>query len=213
MKNSSSRLLTWLLVLAALVGVVYFLFSGSNTPQEEVKLNDKVYTTDWQKGSANGKVTIVEYSDFQCPACRNYQPIVKQLVDEMGQDITFVYRHFPLTSIHMNAKISAQASEAAGLQGKFWEMHDKLFENQQSWAKSSDADEVFVGYAKDLGLDVAKFEADLKSDAVEKAVEADMKSGRSSQVNSTPTFFVNGSSLPNNPRSYEDFRTIVQSLL
>ena len=121
-------------------------------------------------------------------------PVVERLVDAYAGQVRIVYRHFPLTNIHPNAVPAARAAEAAGLQGKFWEMHDAIFEGQSQWSSRTpaSAQEIFAGYAADIGLDVTQWEADRESDAVKDKVDADTASARSSRVTSTPSFFING---------------------
>lgn len=110
---------------------------------------------DWIKGNESSKVALIEYSDFQCPACAANYNLVKYLEGKYFSDIKFVYRHFPLQQ-HAQAIPAARAAEAAGAQGKFWEMHDKLFENQDKWADTTTAKDIFKGYAEELGLDMER---------------------------------------------------------
>ena len=164
------------------------------------------------KGGADARVVLVEYSDFQCPACARYAPVVKAVAEEFGNNLKVVYRHFPLNSIHKNADLAARAAEAAGLRGKFWEMHDLIFENQQNWAASDSAEKVFVGFAYDLGLNTDQFKEDLASSRVKSAVEEDLQSGEMSSVAGTPTFFLNGRIIPN-PRSLDEFKKVISAEL
>ena len=145
----------------------------------------------YKKGE--GSVTLVEFSDFQCPACQSVQAPLKQILAKYEGKITFIFRHFPLSSIHKNAQISAQAAESAYLQGKFWEMHDKLFATQASWQAVTDPREVFAGYAKELGLDDAKFLSDLESQDTKTIVNTDLLATTKYRLTGTPTFFINGS--------------------
>ena len=141
--------------------------------------------------SGSGPVEIVEFSDFQCPACGAVQDPLKQLLEKYGEKVTFVYRHFPLTSIHPYAQIAAQASEAAGMQGKFTAMHDLLFARQTTWSKS-DPSALFVEYAKELGLDTDKFAIDLNSQTAKDLVNVDAMDATRFKIAGTPTFYVNG---------------------
>lgn len=170
---------------------IAFLVGGKNpatSPTGSSVVDEKLLTKSdsWKIGSESAKVTVVEFSDFQCPACKAAQPTVKLLIDRYGDNLRFVYRHFPLPS-HQFGFGAAEAAEAAGLQGKFWEMHDKLFEISPDLGKDK-----LVQAASDLGLDMDKFNKDLDSDAVRQKVLDDQKDGNSLQVNATPTFFVNG---------------------
>jgi len=144
-------------------------------------------------GDPNAPFKIVEFADFQCPACRVAYPIVKKIIEESTDKVFFVYRYYPLSS-HKNGKIASQAAEAAGLQEKFWEMHDLLYEKQSEWSESNKPKEVFEGYAKDLELDVQKFKDDMTN--VITSVNQDYADGNKVGVSSTPTFFINGSMYP-----------------
>ena len=170
---------------------------------------ESVSEADWVKGNKDSKVSLIEYSDLQCPACGAYYPVTKKLLTEFGESIIFAYRHFPLRQIHFNSQISAQAAEAAGLQGKFWEMHDLLFERQEKWAEEKDPKALFKQYAQELGLDVEQFKGDLESEKVRNEVEGDFQSGLKSGVNATPTFFLNGKKIQN-PRTFEEFKSIIE---
>ncbi|OGE44123.1 hypothetical protein A3B45_04205 [Candidatus Daviesbacteria bacterium RIFCSPLOWO2_01_FULL_39_12] len=201
-----------ILVCLVLLGVAVFFLSpnsSQNPTPTTFKEPLKILADDWLKGNKEAKVSLVEYSDFQCPACGAYYPLLKQLNQEFGDKILFVYRHFPLPN-HKNAEPAAQAAEAAGRQGKFWEMHDLLFENQTDWSNQSAAKETFIEYAQSLNLDIEKFKSDLDSPQVKDKVKRDYQSGLQFKVNATPTFFLNNQKLPN-PRSFEEFKSIIQN--
>jgi protein-disulfide isomerase len=138
-------------------------------------------------GNADAKVTLTEFSDFQCPACGTSYPVVKSLVEKYGKDFRLEFKHFPLTTIHRNAYNAALAAECANDQSKFWEMHDKLFENQNSLAEAD-----LKKYAQDLNLDTAKFNACLDSRAKKGVVDADIKEANAKKLSGTPTFLLNG---------------------
>jgi protein-disulfide isomerase len=202
----------WGGVIFALVLGLWWLSSGTGESKEVAKdeaVDMQVSDKDWVKGNKDGKIVLVEYSDFQCPACRAFYPIVEEVI-KANADVKLVYRNFPLRSIHKNAQIAAQAAEAAGMQGKFFEMHDKLFSNQEEWALMKDPNEKFVTYAKEIGLDTTKFGVDMKSNEAKSAVEEDYSSAMRLRVNATPTFFVNGKKIAN-PKSKEEFLEILQS--
>lgn len=138
------------------------------------------------RGNPSAKVTIVEFSDFQCPYCKRGAQVMEQLLKDMPNDVKVAFKHLPLP-MHPMARPAARAAVAAGKQGKFWEMHDKLFGNQE--ALSEDA---FEKYAKELGLNVDKFKADIKDPATDKQIEEDSKLANSLEINGTPGFVVNG---------------------
>lgn len=152
-------------------------------------------TTNHFVGEGTTGVELIEYGDFQCPACGRYYPVIKQIKEKYGDRIKFVFRNFPLDSIHPNARAAHRAAEAAGRQGKFWEMHDKLYESQQVWSNDNNPYDSFKTYAQELALDMTKFDTDYKSEAVNKAINADLSAGQALKATSTPTFVLNGKKL------------------
>jgi protein-disulfide isomerase len=138
-------------------------------------------------GPSTAPATLVEYGDFECPYCGQAYPIVKQLQARFGPQLRFVFRHFPLIQVHPHAELAAEAAEAAGAQGKFWEMHDILFENQDAL----DVDDL-VGYAVELDLDQARFLREFTGHVYAPRVLEDLIGGARSGVRGTPTFFING---------------------
>lgn len=182
-----------LITLAIFVGAVLFLSNGSQAAQVAPAADaDVLYRNNKHKITAKGaKVTIVEFADFQCPACGNTYPEIKKILKAYEGKITYVYRHFPLPQ-HGNAILAAKAAEAAGEQGKFWQMHDKLYENQAVWSERRDAETIFVTYAKGLNLDTAKFTEALQSHRFDKTIQADKEDGITIGVNATPTIYING---------------------
>lgn len=181
-------------------------FGGGNLP-----LIDTLSDSDWLQGNKNAKVVLIEYSDFECPACAYYSKMIDEAVAEFGNHIAFVYRHFPL-SIHKNAEKAAWAAEAAGAQGKFWEMHDRLFTYQNTWTPQVNPEETFRKFANDLGLDVDQFKMDYESRAIRKNVKLDVESAEKNKLDYTPTLFLNGKKL-NNPKTYEGFRTLIRDVI
>ncbi|PLS82035.1 disulfide bond formation protein DsbA [Candidatus Saccharibacteria bacterium] len=198
-----TRWIIFSVFILALIGtLVYTSNKDSNSankidPQTIQKTGpnaDRVY------GNKDAKVVLFEYGDFQCPSCGNAYPIVKQVKEKYKDQIAFVYRNYPLTSIHPHALAASTAAEAAGKQGKFWEMHDKLFENQQAWSSVNPEvrTQVFEGYARELGLNIDQFNKDLRSEDVKNKVARDRQIGRDIGVSGTPTFFLQGRQLENN---------------
>lgn len=151
------------------------------------ELTMPVTERDHIQGNPNAPLTLLEYGDYECPYCGAAYPIVKQVQKRMGDRMRFVFRNFPLTQIHPHAEQAAEAAEAAGGQGKFWEMHDTLYEHQDALDALH-----LVAYAADLGLDVEQFEEDLAAHTYAGRVREDFLSGIRSGVNGTPTFFING---------------------
>ncbi|MCS6846969.1 MAG: peptidylprolyl isomerase, partial [Anaerolineae bacterium] len=156
-----------------------------------------VNASDHVKGNPQAATTIIEYGDFQCPACAAFHPQMKTLMGTVSDTVRLVFRHFPLPQ-HDKAIPTARAAEAAALQGKFWEMHDLLYEKQSEWSSKSLAEitATLKTYAEALKLDVAKFERDLASDAVAARVQRDVDSGKAAKVSSTPSLFLDGSDIP-----------------
>lgn len=166
--------------------------------------------TDHVRGAKDGKVTLVEFGDFQCPACGAYEPIVRQVLEDNKDILKFSFRHFPLFQIHKNALLAAKASEAAALQGKFWEMHDMLYSKQEEWGEALDARSFFLTYATILELNITKFKTDIDSKAIDDKVVAELKEGARLGIQGTPTFFVNGKKLENNPRDLAAFDKLIR---
>lgn len=158
------------------------------------------------KGPAEAPITIVEFSDYQCPFCARSEPLVKEALAAYPTQAKLVFKHYPLTSIHPQAMPAALAAAAAQKQGKFWEMHEKLFANQRALAP-----EQLTQYARELGLDAKQFEADMKSDEVKALVQEDIAMAQRAGVRGTPTIFVNGRILQQ--RSLDGFKQIIDPIL
>jgi protein-disulfide isomerase len=169
------------------------------------KLKPAVNAGDHHIGNTNAVVILVEFGDFECPHCGRAHPLVQRLLKEMGANIYFVFRHFPLQESHPHAYMAATAAEAAGKQDKFWEMHDLIFEHQQQLSP-----ETLARLAEKLHLDLEKFADDWKSESVEGKVEKDFESGVRSGVNGTPTFFLNGQPVYMFDGTYESLAEAVQ---
>lgn len=151
------------------------------------QLTPPVGPADHSAGSPDAPVTLVEYGDYECPHCGFAYPVVKEIQRELGSLLRFVFRNFPLAEAHPHARLAAQAAEAAAAQGKFWEMHDMIYEHQDALEP-----EDLLAYGKSIGLDVARLAQDLEKGTYAKRVRDDFRSGVRSGVNGTPTFFVNG---------------------
>ena len=162
------------------------------------QLKPAVSSKDHIQGNKNASLELVEYGDYQCGHCGHAYPIIKAVQQEMGNNVKFVFRNFPLNEPHPDAFKAAVAAEAAALQNKFWEMHDIIYENQESldW-------ESLTIYAEKIGLDVGRFQNDIKKDTVTVKVEDDFESGVRSGVNGTPSFFINGEKYDGDWEEYE----------
>jgi protein-disulfide isomerase len=146
-----------------------------------------VEAVDHVTGAPHGRITVVEYGDFECPNCRQAQPAVKLLLERFTGQVRFAYRHFPLEDVHAHAMAAAQAAECAGGQGRFWEMHDLLFENQTHLGAQD-----LHGYAARLGLDLPRYTAEMDDQIHLQRVREHLQSGLDSGVRATPTFFIDG---------------------
>jgi len=149
-------------------------------------------------GNGAKGVTLMEYGDFECPICGAYYEPLKQAVAQLNNDIYFQFRNLPLVSIHPNAFAGARAAQAAALQGKFWQMHDLLYQNQSDWVNETNVQPIFENYAKELGLNVTKFKQDYASSQVNDAINADLNAfSKTGQEMATPTIFIDGKYVPN----------------
>lgn len=204
------------IVLAVLVvlfgGLLIFNKSNNSDSASGNGNTENVQPSNHIQGDESAPVTLTEWGDFECPACGQYYALVKQVKQEYGDEIAFRFRHFPLISIHQNAIISARAAEAAGMQGKFFEMHDLLYENQDQWSQSTSPTQIFEDYARQLDLDVAQFSKDIKSNTTNRIVQADLAEANKRGYSSTPTFEINGEKIEN-PRSLEDFQEVIDQAL
>jgi protein-disulfide isomerase len=202
--------------LVAIVIAIFVLFVGSaayvknKSASNEPLPTAEITATDWKKGTES-KVTLLEYADFQCPACGQYYPLVEEVLKDVGGSITYVYRHMPLNQ-HINAVPAALAAEAAGKQGKFWEMYTQLFTHQVDWSESKDPFTIFSGYAKALGLDMDQFTTTYNDPLVKAKITDSYKAGIKLGVEGTPTFFLNGKKIVT-PRSKEEFESIINDAL
>jgi protein-disulfide isomerase len=165
------------------------------------------------RGNARAPVTVEEFADFQCPSCGVYYPELKKIENEFGDNLRVIFRERPLVPPHEHALMAAQAAEAAGLQNRFWEMHDKLYENQTAWSEAHDLVPIFVDYAKQIGLDTDRFMKDLNGETVAARIFQDGKRAHALGVNSTPTFFVNGKEAKDESWKPEGLRAMINQAL
>lgn len=200
----------FLAVLAAIVLIFVGVFVFSN--KDSIKSantgkNSSPTLTNHVQGTSAAGVTLVEYGDFQCPYCEQYAPTVKTIISEFQNQVVFQFRNFPLTNLHPNAFAAARAAEAAGLQNKYWEMHDQLYEsaNWQVWTSASDPTTVFNQIAGQIGLKLPQFKADFASSKVNNLIKADSAEGTRLGVQGTPSFFLNGKlvTIANTPAAFE----------
>lgn len=182
--------------------------SGVDTNKIQSAAENSGNLADHVYGNKDAKVVLIEYGDFQCPGCGSAHPIVKGLSEKYKDSMAFVFRNFPLTNIHPNARAAAASAEAAGIEGKYWEMHNLIFENQASWqsASTEERGNLFAGYAEQAGLNRGTYDATLtnRSADINKKINFDIALGRKINVSGTPTFYLNGTKLADNQFNSEE---------
>lgn len=199
------------IIIAGMIGL--FWFSSSKKTSDNGTTPAQSQASQHISGNPNSKVVLIEYGDFECSACYAYEPVMQQVREKYKDTIAFQFRNFPLTQIHRNAYAAHRAAEAAHKQGKFWQMHDTLYAEQQSWSQSSDATKAFESYALELGLDIEKYRLDFASSEVATIINADVKEGQKIGANSTPTFVINGKKIDGLKPSLEDFSKLIDEEL
>ena len=225
-KNNNSALPLIIIGLVLVVAVVgaWWLYNrnaapkkpASNTAASTAKtpVKEMGATPPWLIGSPSASVTVEEFADFQCPTCSAKHPMMKELASLYGNRIRFIFRNYPLSiPAHDKAYAASVAAEAAGIQGRFWDMQNLLFTNQKDWSSSPDYRKIWDGYASQIGLDVEKFNNDMAGLAAKSRVDADLQRGRALNVNSTPSVYVNGMLVPFEQMSPEGMKAIIDGEL
>lgn len=210
--NQETKIILSIGVITTLILVGAAVFLGKTTTQANDKPVDPqtlVRADSHKIATDTAKITLVEFGDFECPACGATYPTVSKILNDYKGKINFVFRNFPLTG-HKNAVPAANAAEAAGTQGKYWEMYNKLYETQNDWSNLNPPTDQFVKYAQDLGIDADKFRQDMS--ASHPIIEEDQNDGDTIGVNATPTFYINGQKFTAIP-TYENFKTAIDPLL
>lgn len=164
-------------------------------------------------GPPNAPVQLEEFGDYQCPPCGAFHPVLEQMHQEFGDNLRITFRNFPLTGPHPHAVAAASSAEAAGLQGKFWEMHDLIYEHQAEWKDKMDVAPIFEGYAKQIGLNIERWKKDMGTEQIAQRIFLDSRRGQSMGVRGTPTVFVNGREVPFESLPAEKLRVIIQNEL
>lgn len=206
------RYVLWLGVLILLAGTIWqvnkLVSGGTKIPLTATSSASilAIKDSDWKIGAATSPVVLIEYSDFQCPACAEYSKLVDQLKKDYPEKLTVVYRHYPWF-FHLQAMNAALASEAAGAQGQFWAMHDLLFAKQKDWSGTT-GPEIFVTYAQTLGLDLPAFRLAMADKNLRAKIEGQLAEGKSLGIDYTPAFALNGKII-DNPKSYEEFKRVI----
>jgi len=216
-------LIVGLVTLVIFIGGI-FLFTKSGDSSVSTKVvsssllvpQNAIVTSGFSNGtylpaSSSASLTLVEFGDYECPACGIYSFFIKQLLTDFPGNINYVFRNYPLAQ-HKNAPISSYAVEAAGLQGKYWEMYEQVYATQGDWSNLPDPMSVFVGYAEDLNLDLDQFASDIGSTAVKDKVQNDKADGDAIGITETPTFYLNGKKITLTG-SYDQLKSLVESAL
>lgn len=220
MISTEAKILTGIGVLTLIVVVAAaMIFGGVPQAPEKKVLAAKdqqilIRKDTYVQAVPNAKITLVEFGDFECPACGVAYPVVQKVLQDYKGKITYAFREFPIPS-HKYGTLAAQAAEAAGAQGKFYPMYDKLYSNQKDWGdetKDTNAMDYFVKYAKELKLDVNKFKQDVENNAYDKRIKRDSGDGQQLGVNATPTFFLNGEMIEGG-LPYDQFKSKIDAIL
>lgn len=208
--STETKFLGGILIITVilLVGAVFFLSKSGSSNTESTQFYQIDYSKGEKLGSDSAKVKLVEFSDLECPACLAAEPALKKIRSDYPNQVQLIYRHFPLPQ-HTHSRQVAVFAEAAGLQGKFWEIHDKLFDTQPQWSAMSepDAASFFLDLAKQSGLDIDKIKQAEADPNIKARIDDDVAEGNKLRVNSTPTFFLNGRKL--NLPNFADLNTAV----
>lgn len=218
------RLIPFIIIVAVLIGGLFFVrylsrpsapttiksttSSTSQPPRGAAKLGAE---PPHAMGSLDAPVMIEEFGDFECPPCGTLHPVLKAMKSEFGPRLVIVFRHFPMTALHPHAMEAARVAEAAGLQGKFWEMHGLLYEDQKAWHEAANAGPLFENYASRIGLDIERFKLDVNSAEVDQRIRLDRERGQWIGVNGTPTVFLNGREVPADSLAAEKLRGLINA--
>lgn len=214
--TKEAKVLIGIAVAVIIGGVLLAIFANPKPkdPGAPVDTDSIIRDHNYMTGSLDAKVTLVEFADYQCPACAAANPILKQIISEYrnNPDFNFVFKNFPLDSIHPQARIAAEAAEAAGEQGKYWEMNELLFVNQSQWSGNNGALDIFVQYAQQIGVEnIDQFRQSVQMRKYNEIISADVSDGNSLGVNSTPTIFINGQKLAD--YQYQTLKDRIEQLL
>ena len=197
--TKEAKALIAIAIVVVIGGILLAIFANPQPTEPGQVIDDKslIRENSHMTKSASAKVNLVEFGDFECPGCAAAAPRIKEVNEfyKDNPDVNFVFRNYPLDSIHKNAHLASEAAEEAGKQGKYWEMHYMLFERQQQWAGNPNPIDIFVSFASELGLDVDQFRSNVSQRIYADVIKADQEDGQKSGVASTPTFFINGEKL------------------
>lgn len=209
--STEAKVLAGIIIASVLLIIGAVIFLGKGEKPVVIDASSLVREDSLKMSTDSAKLTIVEFGDFQCPACKLAYPGLKQAIADYSSQVNFVFRHYPLPQ-HKNAINGAKAVEAANMQGKVWEMFDKVYDGQEEWAESDSAIDIFKKYATELGMDAEKLASDMNNPAIEEKINKDRADGNASGVNSTPTVFFNNE-LYKKGVGYEDFKSEIEARL
>lgn len=212
--NTETKILGLVLIFSTVLVVGAVILFGKSEQANPASKIEQVVNIDYSKGqkigSDSAKVKLVEFSDLQCPACKAVEPVVKQTVEKNKDKIQFIYRHFPLMQ-HVHSRKAANFAEYAASEGKFWEVHDKLFETQEDWSKLSDPTEYFANLGSQFGLNKDKIKEAVSKGLYDSKINDDTKEANRLGVNATPTFYLNSKKL--NMQNFSDIETAISEEL
>ncbi len=196
-----------LIVLAIIGSAVIISKNKEDAQAPESKLSNNFY------GLEDGKITLTEFGDFQCPGCASMYPTIKEVKEKYKDQIRFEFRHYPIVNIHPNAMSAHLAAQAAASQGMFWEMHDQIYSTQSVWSRDSNPGSIFEGYAEELGLDIDKYRNSLKASETIGTVNADTELGRSQGITGTPAFQIDGENIDTPANSVEAMSEVIDNAI
>lgn len=204
----------YIILTVIVVGIIGFaIYTKNNREAAELASGGGVKTSSNYYGKFESPVVLTEFVDFQCEACYAYYPMVKEVKELYKDKVKFQIRNFPITSGHQFAMQAARSAEAAARQGKFWEMHDLIFEGQKQWEQTTDPQSFFDSYAEKIALDMTKFKEDFASGDVASVINQDLKDVKELGGTGTPTFLLNGERLEKNPQSVDEFKVLLDDAL
>jgi len=207
------------IVVAVALAAGIAVYWSRQSPASGGSSSSKIATTDalpgggHVRGKETAPVTLVEFGDYQCPSCGFYYPIVEELLKRNPDKVKLEFHHYPLIQMHPHALAAAMAVEAAGDQGKYWEMHDMIYNHQREWSIMPNPESEFLAYAAQLNLDANKFMQSVKSPDVENRIAEDIRRGTKVNVNGTPTFFINGQQVDPLPKGVDEFTQLIDAAI
>ena len=214
--TKEAKILIAIAVVVVIGGVLLAIFANPQPaePGAPVDQQSLIRDSSHMTKKSTAKVNIVEFGDYQCPGCGVAHPILKQVVEQYkdNENVNFVFRNYPLESIHPNARIASEAAEAAGAQGKFWEMHDLLYERQNDWNVQPNPLTLFADYANSLGINVDQFKTSINQSSAKDIIQADIDDGTKLGVTGTPTFFVNEEMI-SGYKGWADIKAVIEKKL